>query len=82
MMRVTDSPMEMAQVEHPTQDTEPRHRIDARLHRRGFAILSRPASGEPVWTRCGVQFRQAEAMLRCQDQDQDQDQNAEKKADA
>lgn len=37
---------------------------DAALRAAGFEIVSRPAHGQAIWTKSGIEFLQSEALWR------------------
>lgn len=58
-----EKPVPESEVVRPTE-TRNRFPADIRLRAAGFAIVSRPERGEPVWTRNGITFPESEAVLR------------------
>lgn len=53
---------EVDAMPHRTLETRNRFPIDQRLRNAGFAIYERPTTGEPVWTRGGVEFKESFAL--------------------
>lgn len=53
---------EVDAMPHRTLETRNRFPTDQRLRNAGFTIFSRPATGEPVWVRGGVEHKESFAL--------------------
>ena len=47
---------------HTSQDESDRHSLDQLIRSHGFSIHSRPAAGEPVWSKRGRLFDQLDIL--------------------
>lgn len=59
------SPMEDAQVEHPSAETAARHITDVMIRARGYEVVDRPDDGPVIWRPKGckhIKFTQEEVI--------------------
>lgn len=60
------TPMQDAQLEKPSAERRRRfHTLDDLIRSLGYTIKSRPKNGgDPIWERNGIEFGQADIVLR------------------